>query len=407
MVRSTARTLRMLEGEEKDGGSGGIGYEGKESKEEMIKLLDAELKAIRKCYQQRVKKLEDTKEWKLHSTVSLTSELTLIRDRELVNPIPATKDWKVEINRTGNYYEDCLRYNNAEPTCTGPRAIVNSPRRANRLPNPHQHFILSAARSLRPSSPKNPIVYRFPSFFLRRMSVSDSSLVASDYAEIVVVRHGETTWNAAGRIQGHLDAELNDVGRQQAAAVADRLSKESKVSAVYSSDLKRAAETGQIIAKSCYLNEVVQVPELRERHLGDLQGLVLREAAKLKPEAYKAFCSHKTNQEIPGSGESLDQLFQRTTSALERIAREHQGERVVVVTHGGVLRALYKRAAPKEQSLGKIMNASVNIFHLSSGGSWSIKTWGDVSHLNRTGFLESAFGGDKNSDGNSVPHPSN
>ncbi|XP_077224788.1 phosphoglycerate mutase family protein [Tasmannia lanceolata] len=221
--------------------------------------------------------------------------------------------------------------------------------------------------------------------------------VPSDFAEIIVVRHGETTWNACGRIQGHLDAELNDVGRQQAAAVADRLSKESKISAVYSSDLKRAFETAQIIAKSCDLLEVTQDSTLRERHLGDLQGLVLREAAKIKTKAYQAFLSPKTDQEIPGGGESLDQLYHRCTSSLERIASKHKGERVVVVTHGGVLRALYKRAAPKGSSQGKVMNASVNIFHLSDSGDWVIKTWGDVSHLGESGFLKNAFGGDRTS----------
>lgn len=69
---------------------------------------------------------------------------------------------------------------------------------------------------------------------------------------------------------------------------------------------------------------------------------------------------------------------------------------MVVVTHGGVLRALHKRAAPTDVFQGKIQNASVNIFHLS-GDEWLIKIWGDTNHLNKTGFLENAFGGDGNS----------
>ncbi|KAF5183917.1 Phosphoglycerate mutase-like protein [Thalictrum thalictroides] len=148
---------------------------------------------------------------------------------------------------------------------------------------------------------------------------------SSDYAEIVVVRHGETTWNCDGRLQGHLDAELNEFGIQQALEVADRLSKETKVSAVYASDLKRAFETAQKIAKSCGGLEVVQDKDLRERHLGDLQGLVLQEAAKTKPEAYEAFVSGKRDQEIPGGGESLDQVSERCTSALQKIAQNHKG----------------------------------------------------------------------------------
>ncbi|XP_068641445.1 phosphoglycerate mutase-like protein 4 isoform X2 [Aristolochia californica] len=223
--------------------------------------------------------------------------------------------------------------------------------------------------------------------------------VPSDFTEVIVVRHGETTWNACGKIQGHLDIELNDIGRHQAAAVGDRLSKEYSVSAIYSSDLKRAYETAQIIAKSCALPEVKKDARLRERHLGDLQGVVFREASKLKTKAYQAFVSPKTDQEVPGGGESLDQLYDRATSGLEEIAAKHKGEQIVVVTHGGALRALCKRAgrsAPRGSPQGKVLNTSISIFHLSNS-HWIIKRWGDVGHLDRTGFLESGFGGDRHS----------
>ncbi|KAL5777850.1 hypothetical protein ACOSP7_010776 [Xanthoceras sorbifolium] len=217
-----------------------------------------------------------------------------------------------------------------------------------------------------------------------------------DYAEIIVVRHGETAWNADGRIQGHLDVELNDVGRQQAAAVADRLSKEMAISAVYSSDLKRAFETASIIANRCGVPEVITDPDLRERHLGDLQGLQLKEAAELKPDAYLASSSSRTDQEIPGGGESFEQLYHRCTSSLQKIGMKHRGEQAVVVTHGGVLRAFHKRSAPTEKLPGKILNASVNKFHLACE-AWILKTWNDISHLSETGYLETAFGGDRTS----------
>ncbi|XP_031383355.1 phosphoglycerate mutase-like protein 4 isoform X3 [Punica granatum] len=174
--------------------------------------------------------------------------------------------------------------------------------------------------------------------------------VEADYAEIVVVRHGETEWNSDSRIQGHLDVELNQAGKQQAAAVADRLSREGKINSVYSSDLKRAFETAQAIVTAC----------------GGLEG----------------------------GGESIDQLYQRCTSSLQNIARKHKGERVVVVTHGGVIRSLYQRACPSRR-FGKVLNTSVNIFHLSDGGNkWVLRSSGDVSHLDRAGFLETGFGGD-------------
>ncbi|XVF15593.1 hypothetical protein REPUB_Repub09cG0167800 [Reevesia pubescens] len=232
--------------------------------------------------------------------------------------------------------------------------------------------------------------------YLHSPRFSSSCIDGAAYAEILVVRHGETEWNADGRIQGHLDVELNEAGRQQAVSVADRLSKEPKISAVYTSDLKRALVTAETIAARCGELEVITDPDLRERNLGDLQGFVLREAAKLSPKAYKAFLSHRTDQDIPGGGESLDQLFHRCTSSLQRIGRKHKGERVVVVSHGGVIRSLYKRACPDRKSGGKVLNTSVNIFHLSDD-KWTIKSWGDVSHLDQTGYLKSGFGGDRTS----------
>ncbi|KAM7250707.1 hypothetical protein ACFE04_022590 [Oxalis oulophora] len=273
--------------------------------------------------------------------------------------------------------------------------------------------------------------------------------------EIIVVRHGETEWNADRRIQGQLDVMLNDVGRQQAILVAQRLSTEPKVSAVYSSDLKRASETADAIATKCGVQQVIRRPELRERHLGELQGLLYHEAVKTNPKAYQALSSRRTDQQIPGGGESLDQLFDRCTSALEQISQKHEvltvlfpillpqlsssyndsetralahltlilkfpskyiclsflefnncmlmphlslpGERVVVVTHGGVISSLHERACANGSSKGKILNTSVHTFHLSYGHKWVLKSWGDVSHLDGLGFLQSGFGGDRTS----------
>ncbi|XP_025885038.1 phosphoglycerate mutase-like protein 4 isoform X2 [Solanum lycopersicum] len=187
-----------------------------------------------------------------------------------------------------------------------------------------------------------------------------SENVSPNFTEIIVIRHGETEWNAGGRIQGHLDVELNDIGRQQATAV-------------------------------------IKDPDLRERHLGDLQGISLREAAKSQPLAYKAFLSDRNDQVIPGGGESLDQLYQRCTSCLQRISENHRGKRVVVVSHGGAIRALHMRASPHRRSKSKIWNTSVGILHLSDKDEWTVKLWADVSHLNKTEFLNSGFGGDKTS----------
>jgi len=74
------------------------------------------------------------------------------------------------------------------------------------------------------------------------------------------------------------------------------------------------------------------------------------------------------------------------------------GERAIAVTHGGVLRELYRRACPAGSPEIRIQNTSVNVFHISEkGDKWIIKKWGDISHLQEVGVLEDSFGGDKTS----------
>ncbi|XXG52773.1 hypothetical protein AAC387_Pa03g1001 [Persea americana] len=217
-------------------------------------------------------------------------------------------------------------------------------------------------------------------------------IVPHDVAEIEIVRHGETTWNASGRIQGQLESELNEVGWKQAEAIAERLGKELKPAAVYSSDLKRAKDTAEMIAKKCHCHEVTVVPELKERHVGSLQGFVWGEIQEKVPEAYHAFFSSEKGLEIPGGGESFNQLCERSVAALEEIASRHKGERVIVVTHGGVLRAIYM-AITREPTAGKVLNASINVLHPSEK-KWAFKSWSDVAHLNEVGFLQRGFNGD-------------
>ncbi|XP_077249449.1 metal-independent phosphoserine phosphatase-like [Tasmannia lanceolata] len=213
--------------------------------------------------------------------------------------------------------------------------------------------------------------------------------IPHDVCEIVLVRHGETTWNASGRIQGQLESELNEVGWKQAAAIAERLGKERKPTAVYSSDLKRAKDTAEMIAKeSHYHDQVIVVPGLKERNVGSLQGYYWSDIQEKEPEAYLAFFSPQYDLEIQGGGES----FNSATVALQVIASKHKGERVIIVTHGGVLRAIYM-AMTQEPSAGKVLNASINVLHLSDK-KCVFKTWSDVSHLNGVGFLARGFNGD-------------
>ena len=196
----------------------------------------------------------------------------------------------------------------------------------------------------------------------------------------VLVRHGETAWNAEGRIQGHLDIPLNDLGVAQAEALGKRLGRE-RFDAIYSSDLMRAYHTARPTARDPD-RSIVKDQRLRERHLGALQGLTGDEAMADQPTAWKAFKSRDPDLELAG-GERLGEFSRRIVGFVEDILDKHAGSRVLVVTHGGVLDAAYRQAVGMPLSVSRnfpIYNASINILSHDKRG-WRIDSWGDVSHL--------------------------
>jgi len=156
--------------------------------------------------------------------------------------------------------------------------------------------------------------------------------------ELLLVRHGETDWNAEGKLQGHTDRPLNDYGRRQAQALADKLAGES-IDAVYASDLSRARETAEILGEKLGLTVAVD-PDLREKNWGNWEGLTSDERLHIEFE-----------------GETSEAHRDRTLSAVQRIVERHPGERVVVVTHGGSLRRI--QAAVSGFALPVIENCAV------------------------------------------------
>ena len=144
--------------------------------------------------------------------------------------------------------------------------------------------------------------------------------------ELLLVRHGETDWNREGRWQGHADPPLNDAGRAQARALGKTLANE-RVDAIYTSDLRRAAETAEILGAALG-RPVTSDPDLREIDVGSWSGLTRDEVA----ERYPDWDAH--------DGESRDALQARVVGAVRRIARRHPGGRVLIVTHGGSIRSL-------------------------------------------------------------------
>ncbi|MBP6903184.1 MAG: histidine phosphatase family protein [Burkholderiaceae bacterium] len=206
-----------------------------------------------------------------------------------------------------------------------------------------------------------------------------------DATRIVAIRHGETAWNAEGRLQGQLDVPLNAVGRAQAARLAQALGDEG-LQAVVSSDLGRAWHTAQALAGPLGLPLQAE-PGLRERGFGALQGLRYDEIRERWPELAERWRRRDLEFAAPDGGESLPQFSARVLAAVERAAGAHAGGCIALVCHGGVLDCLYRAAtrlaldAPRSWQLG---NASINrLLHTPQG--LSLVGWDDVAHLQDLG----------------------
>lgn len=165
---------------------------------------------------------------------------------------------------------------------------------------------------------------------------------------ICLVRHGETTWNREGRWQGHADPDLTGVGREQARRLAEILAAEHVPhpwTRVYTSDLLRARATASGIAEALGLRLAVDA-RLRELDVGHWSGLTRAEIAALDETTLRAFESGEPDVR-PGGGETRIEIRERSHAFVCELAQRHAGERVLVVTHLGVIRALVPGARPQ------------------------------------------------------------
>lgn len=156
---------------------------------------------------------------------------------------------------------------------------------------------------------------------------------------ILIARHGQSDWNAAKRWQGHADRPLTEKGREQAHALAARLA-HIELHAVYASDLRRALDTATVVAESQAL-EVQVEPDLREVDVGSWSGLTRAEAEERFPEGFARWKAG-----FPGweDGESYEAMTDRVIRTVKAIAERHLDERVLVVSHGGPIRAIHADA---------------------------------------------------------------
>lgn len=209
--------------------------------------------------------------------------------------------------------------------------------------------------------------------------------------DIVLIRHGETDWNVERRLQGHLDIGLNARGRQQAAALAESLQQEC-FAAIIASDLERAIHTAREIA-ALHGMPVDIVGAMRERCFGALEGLQHDEIRVRLPDAYVAWKSRDVAAIYPPGkhvAESLADFHERVVTALHGLAVRFSGQKIVVVTHGGVLDSIYRAAtglALNEPRPVEIPNAGINRV-VWENARIKIRSWGDVSHLMRPALDE-------------------
>ena len=196
----------------------------------------------------------------------------------------------------------------------------------------------------------------------------------------IVVRHGETQWNVESRIQGQGDSPLTAPGLAQAEAIARRLSSE-RFDVLIASDLGRAMRTAAAIATRTG-HPVRPDARLRERSFGAGEGMTYEEIDRAWPDAFSRTRETDPDMAVPG-GESRRQFHERVRDAFAALAREHEGKRVAVVAHGGVLAALYRMI--HDIPVGKphavpIANASYNAVAFEAD-AWAIEAWDDVDHL--------------------------
>ena len=193
---------------------------------------------------------------------------------------------------------------------------------------------------------------------------------------LCVVRHGETEWNAQGRVQGQLDIPLSPVGLGQARAVAGVLGKEA-FDAIYSSDLVRVRQTAEPLKRKLILDE-----RLRERHYGVFQGMTYADAKEKLPEDYARFRAKDPDFAFQ-NGESLRAFNERCLNFLDFLLKNESGKSVLVFTHGGVLEMIYRHATNRGLSTPRdfeIPNAAINRLEHGPQG-WRVWAWADIAHL--------------------------
>lgn len=196
---------------------------------------------------------------------------------------------------------------------------------------------------------------------------------------ILLMRHGQTDWNKAGRWQGHADIPLNETGQQQAAALCERLQGWS-IDAVYTSDLQRCVQTAVPLATALGIKPTL-APVWRERDVGDFSGLTGEQARQQYPDVWNKASRGMVD---PPNGEPFSAVQRRAWRAFETVADAHNEGTVAVISHGGLLHALLAQVMGIDPEVyGRFSmrgNTGLSVIEVNSRGP-VVTRLNDTSHL--------------------------
>jgi probable phosphoglycerate mutase len=201
---------------------------------------------------------------------------------------------------------------------------------------------------------------------------------------LYLVRHGQSAGNAEGRFGGHSATPLSDLGREQARLTAEALAREN-INAIYSSDLLRTMQTAEPLAELLNI-PVVPTPAFRERHVGVLEGLTFDESKIAHPRDYYALVNRNIHHVIT-NGESYRHLLRRATGELRDILRTHQGQKIAVFSHTGVICFLTLNLIGAIQRHTKqtpwlvTSNCGINRFEIRGRNNVRVMAMNDIRHL--------------------------
>jgi len=199
---------------------------------------------------------------------------------------------------------------------------------------------------------------------------------------VYITRHGETEWNRQKRFQGNKNSNLTEKGIE----AAKKLSKRAEtidVDFIISSPLKRAYETAEIVRGNKNV-EIVTYDGLKEVNLGDFEGLTYKEIEEKFNDTLKKINADPVNNKYP-NGESLKEFFERVSSTFEKILEEYKDKRIMVVAHGGTVKAIecwFRHVDIKKDWMGTVVeNCSLSCIEVKADGEIKEIFYNDTEHL--------------------------